>query len=196
MIRILILSLLAPAAFAQDYPALHVVTGVAADDVLNIRAAPDASAEIVGTLAPDASGIEVVETSGNWALVNTGERSGYAALRFLKPEPGAAWNALQTPLTCLGTEPFWALTLDPAARTATMISSDDLNGNATRIGEVWPGTPWAPMAALSIPEGMVVLSPAACNDGMSDRSFGIGIDMFLTSPETLRLSGCCSLGLP
>ena len=36
------------------------VTGVAANDVLNIRAAPDASAEIIGTLSPNARDIEVV----------------------------------------------------------------------------------------------------------------------------------------
>lgn len=191
-----ILSLFASAAVAQDYPALHEVTGVAANDVLNIRAAADATSGIVGSLPPDATGIEVVGTEGGWALVNTGEGSGYASLRFLKRKPGPAWNALQTSLTCFGTEPFWSLKVDPSAATATMISSDDLNGNVTQILESWPGRPSAPMAALPIPEGTVILSPAACNDGMSDRRFGIGIDMFLTSPETLRLSGCCSLGLP
>ncbi|MEO1155590.1 MAG: SH3 domain-containing protein, partial [Pseudomonadota bacterium] len=45
---------------AQGYPALFDVTGVASDDVLNIRSAPSATAEIIGTLAHNETGVEVV----------------------------------------------------------------------------------------------------------------------------------------
>ena len=61
------------------------MTGVAANDLLNIRAAPSANAEIIGTLSPRARHIEVVgyDDTGRWAQINTGEISGWAALRFL-----------------------------------------------------------------------------------------------------------------
>ena len=74
MIRILLtLLFLALPAQAQDFPALYAVTGVAADDVLNIRSRPDAGAPIIGALAPDSTGVEVLGRSGNWALVSAGE---------------------------------------------------------------------------------------------------------------------------
>jgi len=191
----LFLCLVASPALAEEFPALADVTGVAADDVLNIRERPSADAPVVGALPPDATGVEVIAMSGTWAQVNTAEQTGYVAARYLLRDPSPAWNALETPLDCFGTEPFWSLAIDPSARTATMVSTDDLNGTATTIVEIWPGMPWAPVAALSTPEGTIVLSPAACSDGMSDRSYGIAIDLFLTGPAGGRLSGCCSLAV-
>ncbi|MGB3280174.1 MAG: peptide-binding protein, partial [Pseudorhodobacter sp.] len=47
-------------ARAETLPALFDVTGVAADDVLNLRAAPDGVAEILGALGPSAKDVEVV----------------------------------------------------------------------------------------------------------------------------------------
>lgn len=60
----LILWLAAGPAAAQDLPAVYDVAGVAADDVLNVRAEPSAEAPVLRTLAPDAGGIEVVALSG------------------------------------------------------------------------------------------------------------------------------------
>lgn len=196
MIRLLalVLALLPVALRAEVYPALHDVTGVAADDVLNIRATASAEAPVIGTLAPNATGVEVVAVQDGWAMVNTGEGSGFAALRFLTRSDAPDWNALQTPLTRLGTEPFWSLTLDPGTETARLVASDDLNGDPLQIEQSWPGNLWAPAAAVSLPQGTVVLYPAECSDGMSERSYGIAVDLFLTKPEKLRLSGCCRLG--
>ena len=180
---------------AEEFPALHAVTGVASDDVLNIRAEPDAGSEIIGGLAPDATGVEVVGTSGDWALVNTGDGSGYAALRFLAREEGPAWNSLQVPLTCLGTEPFWSLRIDPVARMASFSSPENLDGSVYAIDQQWPAEPWSRTAAVGLSVGTVVLHPLQCSDGMSDRSYGISVDVFFAAPETSRLSGCCRLGM-
>lgn len=181
---------------AEVFPALHRVAGVATDDVLNIRAAPDAGSAIIGALSPDATAVEVIAVEDGWALVNTEDGSGYAAIRFLKRMDEPDWNSLQTPLTCLGTEPFWSLVLDPATDTAKLVASDDQNGYSLQIEQSWPGNLWAPAAALSLPQGTVVFHPAECSDGMSERSYGIAVDLFLTQPEKQRLSGCCRLGLP
>lgn len=197
MIRLAALVLLLTGAplWAEGYPARHAVTGVADDDVLNIRAAPEADAAIIGTLPPDATGVEVVAVEGDWAVVNTGEASGYAALRFLRREAGPEWTALETPLTCLGTEPFWSLRVDPGQGVATLASPDDPEGQEARITQAWPGLPWAPTAAFALAVGTVVLSPADCSDGMSERRYGIAADLFLTRPTASRLSGCCTTGL-
>lgn len=179
---------------AEVYPVLHDVTGVAAGDVLNIRAAPDAGAEVIGTLAPDATGVEILSVAGGWGLVNAGEASGYVAMRFLERADAPDWNLLETPLTCLGTEPFWSLQIDPEGRKATFSSPGDTNGPALDNVHLWPATPWAPAAAVGLPVGTAVLQPLHCSDGMSERSFGISVDLFLGAPDTMRLSGCCRLG--
>lgn len=182
--------------WAQDYPALHSVTGVAAEDVLNVRERPDAGSPILATLEPDATGIEVLWVAEGWARVNTQDGAGYAALRFLRREPGPAWNTLERPLFCAGTEPFWSLDIDPAARGATFRTPADESGRSLPILQDWPGSPWAPVAGMSLSEGFAVLTPAECSDGMSDFSYGIRVDLFLNGPDDLRLSGCCQITPP
>ena len=198
MIRLLALVfMLFPLAVrAEVYPALYDVTGVAAGDVLNLRAAPDAASAIIGTLAPDATGVEVVAVQDGWALVNTTESAGYAKLRFLVRQPGPDWNAMDFPLHCLGTEPFWDLAIVPQTRTAWLSTPEHAAPEPLAMGQVWPALPWSPLAAFALPEGFVTLSPAECSDGMSDRHYGIAVDIFLTRPDRPRFSGCCGLSLP
>lgn len=197
MIRLsLLLMALALPLRAEIYPALHDVTGVAADDVLNIRASASAEAPVIGTLAPDATGVEVVAVQDGWAVVNTGEGSGFAAMRFLTRTDTPDWNALQTPLTCLGTEPFWSLQIDPDAGLTSYRSPELPEPLQSAMTEVWPGGAWSQTAALSVPHGIAVLQPMECSDGMSDRSYGIAVDIFLFGQDSARLSGCCHLGPP
>lgn len=198
MIRLLALvfMLLPLAVRAEIYPALYDVTGVAADDVLNLRAQPDAGSAIIGTLAPDTTGVEVVAVTGDWALVKTTESAGYAKLRFLVRQSGPDWNTLDRPLYCLGTEPFWDLAIAPQTGTAWLSTPENAEPEALPIKQAWPALPWSPVAAIAVPEGFVALSPAECSDGMSDRRYGIAVDIFLSRPDRPRLSGCCALSLP
>lgn len=182
---------------AEVYPALHDVTGVAADDVLNIREQPSADARVIGTLAPDAAGVEVVAVQDGWAVVNTAEGTGFASMQFLKRADDLDWNLLKSPLVCLGTEPFWSLQIDPANWAARFRAPDDPTARALPITTTWPALISSGAAAVELPEGVLVLTPAECSDGMSDRRFGIASDLFLTvSGRGGRLSGCCRLGLP
>lgn len=197
MIRLaLLFALLALPVRAEVLPALYAVTGVAADDVLNIREAPSAEAAIIGALPPDATGVEVLAITDGWATVNTGESTGFAAVRFLAREPGPDWNALQSPLMCLGTEPFWSLRIDPSQGVALSSSPEAPDPAPLAITQTWPALPWAPSAAVGLPNGLAVLSGSACSDDMSDRSYGIAIDLFLTDPKGGRLAGCCLLDQP
>lgn len=187
---VLALSLALPAA-AEVLPALYDVSGVAVGDRLNIRAAPSASAPILGSLAPDARGVEVVALAGEgrWAQVNTGEGTGFVALRYLRAEDAAPWTALETTLTCRGTEPFWALTYDPAAGTVQFDTPEAKRSLTLR--QAWPGDGTAP-AALATDRGFVTLEGRACSDGMSDRAYGIAAWVF--PPVGPVLGGCCGLG--
>lgn len=182
---------------AQPLPALYHVQGVAADDVLNIRAEPTTSAPIIGTLAPDARGIEVVarNAAGTWGQVNTGEQSGWVSLRFMA-RSGVHIDHYNLPvgLRCFGTEPFWSLenTGGAWAYRTPEASRDGLEiwiAQDTGIAE--------DLRRMVLFNGMggpatAFIHPAECNDGMSDRAYGLAIGVML-SPSALLLSGCCSL---
>lgn len=182
----------ATASAAQELPALYDVYDVASDDVLNIRTEPNSTSEIIGALTPDAANIEVVGAQDGWALLNIGERSGWASMRYLaaaSEQPSHGY-----PAQCFGTEPFWSLInademifelageeplrLDPAdGGTASGYS-----GKFFALGENSEASLFA------------MIAREACNDGMSDRAFGLSVDLLVTSEgSTALFSGCCSI---
>ncbi|MEM8576538.1 MAG: SH3 domain-containing protein [Pseudomonadota bacterium] len=184
----------AGAAAAFDLPALHRVTGVAADDGLNIRSAPVASADVLGTLPPDSTGIEVTERSANgrWGRINVDEGSGWVALRFLERTGG-----LTDPVraTCFGMEPFWSLALDgtatftPAAGAPFAFDLRPQIGSANRTDRL------ALLGSGPFGDLTATLSAGSCSDGMSDRHYALRIDAvldFQTGGPRL-ISGCCTL---
>ena len=144
---------------AEDLPALFSVTGVASDDVLNIRAAPDPSSDILGALTPDATGIEVISESDGWASINVEDRSGRVAARYLRPMGHAPWYQLQIPLHCAGTEPFWSLDIDPQAATASFLTPELSEPQVLALDGFWPGEDWLPSAAVSFDHGLAVVRP-------------------------------------
>ncbi len=184
--------LLAAPAGAETLPALFRVTGVAAGDVLNIRAEPSAGAAILGSLPPDAAGVEVVAEQGGWGLVSAGEGAGWVKLSFLARQPGEDWFALTQPLRCLGTEPFWSLGVEPATRVA-VFSAPEAGNAFTTLTTLWPGEDWRQEAAFALPDGFVTLTGGQCSDGMSDRVFGIAIKLYRMGDAPAVLQGCCSL---
>jgi hypothetical protein len=187
------------AGATQDaWPALYDVTGVAADDVLNVRAAPDASAEIIGTLKPDATNVEVIEPSERqgWGRVNTGGRSGWASLRFLQRQPGQWYGKIPQIRSCFGTEPFWHMRVTPGGE------GEWATPEATAPLSLDPGTGSENHRGHSVflgrsgdTEFTVLVRYAQCSDGMSDQHFGLAADILRRpdrgAPELL--TGCCSL---
>jgi len=197
----LFLAAASPAAATQEYilPTLFDVTGVAANDVLNIRAAPSARAEIIGTLSPNARDIEVVgyDETGQWARINTGERSGWAALRYLAYQIDV-WTpgTLPPTLHCLGNEPFWSFR---PRGDDVVFSTPDAPESAMRIEQVLATgmfrDPRRSVSAQGENHRMTaVMVPMACSDGMSDRSYGLDVTVILEGRgEPQMLTGCCSI---
>ena len=197
-----VLALLAadPAWATQEYvlPTLFDVSGVAADDVLNVRAAPSADAEIIGTLAPDAERVEVVahDASGRWGQVNINGRSGWASLRYLAYRTDV-WQTGELPrhFSCTGTEPFWSLSTDggtlswstPEGETTYAIQAIEVSGVFR--------DPRRALSARSDGERLTAVAvPAWCSDGMSDRAYGLDATIALEHEDGLRLlRGCCSI---
>lgn len=192
-------------AKADGFPALHDVVDVASDDVLNIRSGPTAGAEIIGTLAPEARNIEVTGTneSGTWGRVNTGERAGWVSMRFMQATAQGHWTDPTAKLRCFGTEPFWSLILTPATKRADYIRPDAAPATIgiTQFLTSAPGYP--PAAWMMFEKGAldwVELEQASCNDGMSDRDFGISARLAVSQPMKDALTppnyvvhGCCSV---
>ncbi len=138
MIRLVILlaCLAGPAVATQDgWPALFDVSGVAADDTLNIRSEPGTGGVVIGTLEPDAEGIEVVRPNPRetWGLVNYGEATGWVSLSFLTRRPGQWLGHVPEVRSCFGTEPFWSLSFDGDAITW---STPDETASGERL-ETW-----------------------------------------------------------
>lgn len=69
-----------PVSANADGPDYFAVTGVQADDVLNLRPSPSASGASIGTIPPDATGIANLGCIGGltyaeWAQANEAERA-------------------------------------------------------------------------------------------------------------------------
>ena len=199
----LLMVLAGPAAATQDaWPALFDVTGVAADDVLNVRAEPSAASAIVGTIAQDARDVEVIAPNARqtWGQVNAGEAPGWVSLRFLRRQPGQWLGAIPEVRHCVGTEPFWSLSLDrDGAVTFATPDRDPVGGTILeRVAAEGRRDRYAVTGVLDGPTGdehlALRLALASCGDGMSDRSYGIEADLILDGADGARLlSGCCTL---
>ncbi|WP_430449869.1 peptide-binding protein [Rhodophyticola sp.] len=183
---------------AEDYPALYDVRGVAADDVLNVRAGPGVGHPVIGALLPGASGIEVVSASadGRWLMLNADETAGWASAFYLQ-RTGPIWSfGLPTPLACFGTEPFWSL-----ERTGAQAMFSDMGFERITLSEVWSGQASARGTDQfgAVWEGAgrritATLRREACSDGMSERMFGLSTLVIIQTPDGVQmLSGCCAL---
>lgn len=198
MIRLLFVVLLAlpVTVSAQQFPALYDVTGVASNDVLNVRAGPGASQPIIGELAHDAVNVEVVARAegGNWGLVNVGEQSGWTSLSFLDRQPGE-WSATPTAITsCFGTEPFWSVTGLNGTLTLQNYGEPVVSAPTS---ELMPA-PWIDRLGVTAdaPNGhlTLVIRGEACNDGMSDRNYGLSTTAISrVDGEAQMWLGCCSV---
>ncbi len=183
-------------------PTYHRVTGVAANDVLNIRQEPTAASPIIGTLAPGAAPIEVISRLGGWGQVIVGEGNGWVSLRFLAEEKmtRVGESGLPAALVCVGTEPFWSLRFseDDRATFRTQDSQEDTVldvSTAKRVrGSRVHDYMWLHGPATS---ATAFIGRTNCSDGMSDRLYGHEIVFTLkTIGFSNGLQGCCYVPAP
>ena len=189
-IAVWLATLLPAFAVAEPFPALYRVVDVAADDALNVRRKARDGSDLIGSFAPGET-VEVmgVSSDGGWGRVNAGEVSGWAALRFLERLPNQD-DRLPALGSCYGTEPFWNLSLDPDVPSFST-PADDLpieppryRQSSNRIDR------FAIFSASEHGDIHAIVARQECTDGMSDRVFGLGIDVIYLDAV---LSGCCTL---
>ena len=175
---------------AETAPTLLVVTGVAPDDVLNIRAEPDANAAILGMLAFDATGIEVTAQGTDtldWIHIAHDGVAGWVNARFLSFEN--AGQTLPVRLTCSGTEPFWGIELSYSRAEANFVFSDTVftTGFAPPVSPAARTDQWL-LAEWDDPADFLLIAPEACSDGMSDNTHPYSVSARLDGNV---LAGCC-----
>lgn len=193
MIRILFVFLMMPSLlWANDFPALFDVSGVASNDVLNVRAEGAASAPIVGMLAHDANDVEVVALSGNWGQINTGETSGWVSMRYLAAQEPNPDYALAQRLSCYGTEPFWSAEFVQGQKVT--FSSPEGSYETPGAGLMIPASGVPGLWAMAYSDSVATFRREMCSDGMSDRMFGLSVALFKRhAGEVALFSGCCSI---
>lgn len=183
-----------------DLPALYDVTDVASNDVLNIRTGPGASFEKIGALPFNGRDVEIIRLSdsGTWGLIGLPEYSGWVSMRFLHRAAQVKWHQFRQPLYCSGTEPFWGLSIRPRNGFAHFESAA---GTARAFALTWHGTPMA-RPAFTLGFGgqdaatglSAMIKHKACSDGMSDREFGLSVDLFIHAPAGVQgYEGCCQI---
>jgi len=198
-IIVALLTLLYPVmATAQTLPALYSVAGVDEDDVLNIRAEPRPSAFAIESYAWDARDIEVValDPTGKWGQININETTGWVAMNWLEPQFSAGNSLLPRPLVCFGNEPFWTLDIGntPFAELGWMdgitirYSGLYTISSASRTGRYM-------MIAENTDKSLhAFVERKACNDGMSDRAYGLDMNLLIRNgDDTKYFAGCCSV---
>ena len=199
MLRLLVLFCLATTP-ALANPGYYRVTGVAADDRLNVRAAPEAGSADIGDLPHDAAGIEVIDTRDGWGRIVWQEGNGWLSMRFLAPDPlpTIADTALPVGLVCSGTEPFWSIRLSGEGAVFSDISGATyaMPLRDARVADGRLAFPVALRFGTDAASGLSIIAPGMCNDGMSDRVYGYNMVQLLRSPAGERfLTGCCQLPL-
>ena len=192
---LLMVALLPAAALAQTLPAAFSVKGVAASDTLNIRAMPSAQADVLGEIGPYALNVEVLEFSGDgkWGKVGLPEGNGWVSMAYLDLIPQDDPHAVQRPLSCFGTEPFWSVSL--YARGAEFNSPETGAIPLTVTHEAVASRGFL----IQLEEGptlnhTLIVTRKACSDGMSDRAYGFSTELFTQAPDgNLAVDGCCTL---
>lgn len=199
MIRSLLFCLLLfpVAAFAQNLPALYDVNGVAETDTLNVRTGPSTQFDIIDKLAADASGLEVVDLdkTGEWGLINVQEQSGWVSLKFMKRQAGQPEEGLPRSFACFGTEPFWSFNVEE--NLSAQFEEPELMTEIDTLVVV-PSQNRTDRHALFGDGGERIFTSMVghnqCFDGMSDRTYGLSIDLLVTDEAGVNVySGCCSV---
>lgn len=192
------------AAPASSQP--HSVSGVAAQDVLNIRADIDqtldvGSSEVIGTIPHDATdvvvtGISVDVDGTQWREVAYGGTVGWVNADYLVPTN----FMFQIPdaLHCAGTEPFWGVTVEEnnANYSAAELESPIKLDPPRFVPGIGRSDLWAYYlegADTAYSLSLIVRYTEACSDGMSDLTYDYEAVLLGMGSTGAPAQGCCHI---
>ena len=184
----------------------YKVVGVPTGEMLNIRAEPNANAQVLESLGPTASPVDVLEVQNRngveWGRILAADSNGWVAMKFLSPVAVGKLDETEVPdgLACSGSEPFWSITLsksngmsllfpDQPEMIWPLLGSINATGRNHRIAVLAGSQGTRAVAMLGRNE--------KCSDGMSDRDFSWRIDLLVEKPGEqgypAAFEGCCLL---
>ena len=139
-----------------------------------------------------------LDASGNWARIIWYDQMAWVSTHYLAPDnpPTIAGTALPEGLSCGGTEPFWDVTLRSSGAQYSDPVTDPVTLGFQSAMAPAGRTGFPVMLTYAGSGGSVqsIIRPLICNDGMSDREFGLSADIVLqTATGTALYSGCCAL---
>jgi uncharacterized protein YgiM (DUF1202 family) len=185
------------AANGWSLPGVFTVTGVSANDVLRVRAAPDASANRLADLQPGGIVAVLAPAGGNWVRVSLSDGSnGYVNARYLTPGGGTTTGTgMQTGLRCAGTEPFWQFNIARDGRTRFEDAGNAAPPVFSRLAGV-SGFGFMASYPFDFQTANVVgkLDTRLCSDGMSDIDYPFSLQLDAPLGGAMRsVTGCCLL---
>lgn len=179
-------------------PAIFSVSGVAADDSLNIRNAPQVSGQVIAQAQNGIALAVLGMATAHWAKVQVGQTIGFAHADYLSRGGGTTnMTGFQLGTECIGTEPFWRMTFD----TDNMV-------RMTMMGEAAQAAPLRATTFSATPTGYPYSFNAApysgevnmglCSDGMSDNIYPMSITLSVPNAPgapgaPMVVNGCCRL---
>lgn len=179
-------------ATVDGFPALYDVTGVAADDNLNVREAPNSGSIVVSSFPPMAKNIEVIALNDaeTWGLVNIDGRSGWVSMLYMARHPGQYAGNVPNLTYCHGTEPFWGLEF---SNGAVSFSSPENTVAPVRFTALRSANRIDRFAIITTGMTGVVIEQR-CSDGMSDFTYGLAVELLAPLYGDMQLlSGCCTI---
>lgn len=189
-----ILMCLAGAVSAQEFPALYNVTGIADDNELKVRTRPTEEGTVIGSMAHDATNVEVIEEEKGWGRVNHDGLSGWVPLAPMRRKAGTQMPEGEH-FKCFGTEPVWSAAVTQGDQL--LLTRPDDNDKVFNVGHLATTvTREHPHALLGSKLGenvTLVMTHEICTDGISHYRFGFSAKMVVGGYETQVYTGCCSL---
>lgn len=178
-------------------PSFFQVYGLSDGDVLNVRSGPSAKSRDLGDLVPNQKiEVTVFDVSGTWARVIWDEGNAWVSRRYLEPVATPRMKPSEIPanMLCTGTEPFWSFAVENGAVARFSAMGGDPSDNPI----LWNGVSanHTLRLGLATADWRAFVQKKTCSDGMSDRLYGLQIDLIGTEDKPMMLSGCCQLAEP
>jgi uncharacterized membrane protein len=181
-------------AFTTAESATFKVTGVTPKDSLNMRSEPHPQSLIVTKVPSDAKGLLLLSDINNanksWCKVKYQNHTGWVNRKFITEDSGVFFGE---DLQCLGTEPFWNVTI----QNDKLIFNNPVNEKQvftiTKMSQSQNTTNrWFIEAENTNKVKLqVFLIESSCSDGMSDNNYKY--ELLLHRSQTGQtINGCCN----
>lgn len=194
-------AIVVPVPARSEQTERYAVTGVAEDDVLNLRAAPAASAAKISSIPSGATLVLATGRTRNiegrtWREIGYLGVQGWVNTRYLKPYEPLPAHVPGEPLQCLGTEPHWSMRSQ--ADQSLLLRAPILGKSIALITEpaqasVNHTNRWFLDAVSGDGEqaaAIVIHESESCSDDMSNARYRYAVSVKLHGG--VYLSGCCN----